>query len=179
VNRISSNVAAARRQGLALGGGLLGVVASISVMLASAAVPEASAPASSDAANAALLAQEQQSLQAVCGSKCHRLELFATARKSYQDWHETVQKMVDRGADGSDDQFLDIMDYLYRTQTIIDVNAAAAEDLGIVLGVSPAQAQAIVARRAKKKFSSLEDLKSVSGLDAAKLDAKAGLLVFQ
>jgi competence protein ComEA len=155
------------------------VVALMPVMIASAAEPEAAPSASSDAANAALLAHEQQSVQAVCGSQCHRIELFATARKSYDDWHETVQKMVDRGATGTDDQFLDIMDYLYRTQTIIDVNAAAPEDLQIVLGASPAQAQAIVARRVKKKFTGLEDLKSVSGLDAAKLDAKAGFLVFQ
>ena len=155
------------------------VVALMPVMIASAAEPEVSPPASSDAANAALLAHEQQSVQAVCGNQCHRIELFATARKSYDDWHETVQKMVDRGATGTDDQFLDIMDYLYRTQTIIDVNAAEPEDLQIVLGASPAQAQAIVARRVKKKFTGLEDLKSVSGLDAAKLDAKAGFLVFQ
>jgi len=158
---------------------VLCTVALMSVTVASAAVTEASPPASSDAANAALLAQEQQSVQAVCGSQCHRIELFATARKSYEDWHETVQKMVDRGASGTDDQFLDIMDYLYRTQTIIDVNAAAPEDLQIVLDASAAQAQAIVARRAKTKFTSLADLKSVSGLDAAKLDAKADFLVFQ
>jgi competence protein ComEA len=105
--------------------------------------------------------------------------LFATARKSYEDWHETVQKMVDRGAIGTDEQFADIMDYLFRTQTLIDVNSADVQDLQIVLNTSPAVAGAVVERRTKKKFTSLQDLKSVDGLDAAALDAKADLLVFR
>jgi competence protein ComEA len=161
----------------------LRIAALVCVAAASAAVTPVASHAADDVSSvglsAGLLAQEKQSVQDVCGSKCHRVELFATARKSYEDWHETVQKMVDRGAIGTDDQFADIMDYLFRTQTIIDVNSADVEDLQIVLNVPPATAQAVVARRTKKKFASLEDLKSVGGLDAAALDAKAGLLVFQ
>ena len=139
----------------------------------------AESPEAAAASNSASLARERQSLQAVCGSQCHTLDLFASARKSYEDWHDTVQKMVDRGANGTDDQFMDIMDYLFQTQTLIDVNAAAPEDLAIVLQLSPSQAQAIVARRQQKKFSTLADLKSVRGIDAAKIDAKAPFLVFQ
>jgi len=102
-----------------------------------------------------------------------------TARKSYEDWHETVQKMVDRGAIGTDEQFAEIMDYLFRTQTLIDVNSADVQDLQIVLNTSAAVAGAVVARRTRKKFTSLHDLKSVGGIDAAALDAKADLLVFR
>src|SRR4051794_15971540 len=146
------------------------------LVLLSSLTATAAAP---DTSNAAVLAQERQSLQAVCGSQCHTLDLFASARKSYEDWHDTVQKMVDRGAQGTDDQLMDIMDYLYQTQTLIDVNTAAVEDLAIVLQLSPAQAQAIVARRDQKKFSSVDDLKSVRGIDAAKIDAKSAFLVFK
>jgi Helix-hairpin-helix motif len=121
----------------------------------------------------------QQTLRLVCGSKCHQVELFATARKGYQEWHETVQQMIDRGADGTEEQLQEVMDYLFRTQTIIDVNATAEEDLAIVLEIPAAQAKAIVARRAKKKFASLDDLKSVSGLDPARVDAKSAFLSFQ
>jgi DNA uptake protein ComE-like DNA-binding protein len=71
------------------------------------------------------------------------------------------------------------MDYLFRTQTLIDVNSADVQDLQIVLNISPAVAGAVVARRTRKKFTSLQDLKSVGGLDAAALDAKADLLVFR
>ena len=144
------------------------------------ALESAAAAEPSDATpNVSLLARERQSLQQVCGTQCHTLDLFASARKSYDDWHETVQKMVDRGANGTDDQFMDIMDYLFQTQTIIDVNTVAAEDLAIILQLSPAQAQAIVARREQKKFANLANLKSVRGIDTAKVDAKAAFLVFQ
>jgi competence protein ComEA len=153
--------------------------ATVSIAVASAALCVSTSRAADDTSSAALLAHEQRSLQDVCGSKCHRVELFATARKSYEDWHETVQKMVDRGAIGTDEQFADIMDYLFRTQTLIDVNSADVQDLQIVLNISPAVAGAVVARRTRKKFTSLQDLKSVGGLDAAALDAKADLLVFR
>ena len=87
--------------------------------------------------------------------------------------------MLDRGAQASDDQLLDIMDYLFRTQTMIDVNKGPAEDLEIILNISPEQAQAIVARREIRKIVSLDDLKSVGGLEGAAVEAKAGVLVFQ
>ena len=150
-----------------------------SIAVAAAALCTSMLRAADDTSSAALLAREQRSLQDVCGSKCHRIELFATARKSYEDWYDTVQKMVDRGAIGTDEQFADIMDYLFRTQTLIDVNSVDVQDLQIVLNTSPAVAGAVVARRTKKKFTSLEDLKSVGGLDAAAVDAKADLLVFR
>jgi competence protein ComEA len=155
------------------------VTATVSIAVASAALCVSTSRAADDKSSAVLLAQEKRSLQDVCGSKCHRVELFATARKSYEDWHETVQKMVDRGAIGTDEQFADIMDYLFRTQTLIDVNSADVQDLQIVLNTSPSAAGAVVARRTRKKFTSLQDLKSVGGLDAAALDAKADLLVFR
>jgi hypothetical protein len=120
-----------------------------------------------------------QTLRLVCGSKCHQVDLFATSRKGYQEWHETVQQMIDRGADGTEEQLQEVMDYLFRTQTIIDVNTTAEEDLAIVLEIPAAQAKAIVARRTKKKFTSLDDLKSVGGLDAARVDAKSAFLSFQ
>lgn len=126
-----------------------------------------------------VLAQEAQTVQRVCGTKCHNVELFATARMSYEAWHETVQKMLDRGADASEADLLDIMDYLHQTQTIIDVNSADADELVFVLNVSASQAQAIIARRAQRKFTDLADLQSVAGLDSASLDRRADLLVYQ
>jgi hypothetical protein len=139
---------------------------------------EASGPAATLTLDPVLF-REQQTMQAVCGAKCHRLDLFVTVRKGYAEWHNTVQKMVDLGAVATDDQLLDIMDFLYQTQTLIDVNSAEPDDLSIILNVSMDKAREIVARRNKKKLESLDDLKSIGGLDAAVLAAKAPLLVFQ
>ena len=130
-----------------------------------------------DAEGARTLAQEYHSLQMVC-SQCHVLELVQDTPRGYDDWHQTVQEMVDRGATGTDQQFEDIMDYLHRTLTTIDVNNADADELGIVLGVSGKVAQDIVKRRAQRKFTGLADLESVPGTNAAALQAKARLIYF-
>jgi competence protein ComEA len=130
------------------------------------------------AATAPDLAREGESLKAVC-SKCHNLQMVMDTPMSYEAWHDTVQAMVDRGATGTDAQFEDVMDYLHRTMTTINVNTADVEELGIVLGVSEATAKAIVARRSDRKFTGLADLKSVAGVDGAGVDAKARLIFFK
>jgi len=124
------------------------------------------------------LAREAASLQSVCG-KCHNLEIVMNTPRSFDDWRDTMQKMVDRGASGTDDQYDDILDYLHRTMTTIDVNSAAPEELASVLGVPDATVRAIVERRTRKKFVDMNDLKGTPGLDAALLDAKSRLIFFQ
>ena len=124
------------------------------------------------------LAREARSVQAVC-AKCHNLQIVMDTPMSYDAWHDTVQKMVDRGASGTDEQFEDIMDYLHRTMTTINVNAADADELEIVLNLPEAAAKAIIARRSTRKFTGLADLKSVAGVDAATVDAKARLIFFK
>jgi len=124
------------------------------------------------------LARESQSLKTVC-AKCHNMQLVMDTPRSYDDWRDTVQKMVDRGASGTDEQFDDIMDYLHRTMTTINVNTAVADELEIVLNVPETTAQAIIARRSIQKFTGLADLKSVSGVEASTVDAKARLIFFK
>src|SRR5271163_912801 len=118
------------------------------------------------------LARESRSLKAVC-ARCHNLQIVMDTPMSYDAWHDTVQNMMDRGATGTDQQFADVMDYLHRTMTTIDVNAADANELQIVLHVPEATAQAILARRSTQKFAGLADLKSVPGVDASTVEARA------
>jgi competence protein ComEA len=133
----------------------------------------------SDAAPSARdLARESRSLKAVCG-RCHNLQIVMDTPMSYDAWHDTVQTMMDRGATGTDQQFADVMDYLHRTMTTIDVNTADADELQIVLHVPEATAQAILARRSTQKFTSLADLESVPGVDASLVGSKARLIFFK
>src|ERR1700738_3458539 len=92
------------------------------------------------------LARESRSLKAVC-ARCHNLQIVMDTPMSYDAWHDTVQNMMDRGATGTDQQFADVMDYLHRTMTTIDVNTADADELQILLHAPEATAQAILARR--------------------------------
>ncbi len=120
---------------------------------------------------------DQAAFRHVCG-RCHDTELVADTPRSYEDWEDTVQKMVDLGAEGSDAQFVSVMNYLYRTLTTINVNTAGAQDLAAVLHVSPEVADAIVARRTSRNFSDLADLKTMPGVDPGLVDAKAKLIFF-
>jgi competence protein ComEA len=130
------------------------------------------APPSSD------LAREAKSLQAVCG-KCHNLQIVMNTPRSLDDWRDTMQKMVDRGASGTDDQYDDILDYLHRTMTTIDVNSADADELATVLNAPDAAVKLMIARRTSKKFVDLADLKTIPGIDAAALEAKSKMIYFQ
>jgi competence protein ComEA len=124
------------------------------------------------------LAREGRSLKAVC-ARCHNLQIVMDTPMSYDAWHDTVQKMMDQGATGTDQQFDDVMDYLHRTMTTINVNTADVDELQMVLNVPEAAAQAIITRRSTQKFASLADLKSVPGVDASTVDAKARLIFFK
>jgi competence protein ComEA len=133
----------------------------------------------SDAAPSARdLARESRSLKAVC-ARCHNLQIVMDTPMSYDAWHDTVQTMMDRGATGTDQQFADVMDYLHRTMTTIDVNTADADELQIVLHVPQTAAQTILARRTARKFSSLADLESVPGVNASLVESKARLIFFK
>jgi hypothetical protein len=150
----------------------------VPAVLAALAALAAQANPASPAPPTDPLGQERASVQAVC-AKCHNLQIVMDTPMSYGAWHDTVQKMIDRGADASDQQLEDIMDYLHRTMTTIDVNSADADELSIVLDAPEPVVKALIARRKTRKFTGLEDLKTVAGIDAAKLDAKARLLFFQ
>jgi competence protein ComEA len=124
------------------------------------------------------LARESRSLKVVC-ARCHNLQIVMDTPMSYPAWHDTVQTMIDQGATGTDQQFADVMDYLHRTMTTIDVNTADADELQIVLQVPEGTAQVILARRSTQKFTGLADLKSVPGVDASTVEAKAKLIFFK
>lgn len=120
---------------------------------------------------------DEMAFRQVCG-RCHDTELVADTPRSYEDWEDTVQTMIEQGAKGTDAQFVSVMRYLYKTLTTTNVNTSEAEDLAAVLHVTPQVADAIVARRASRKFTDLNDLKTVPGVDPAVLDGKAKLIFF-
>jgi hypothetical protein len=113
-------------------------------------------------------------------SACHGMQMVTDTPRDYDAWHDTVQKMIDRGARGTPEEFDLVMDFLFQNVTPIDVNHADAETLMAVLHASQANADAIAARRTSRPFKDLADLKSsVPGLDKTLLDAKKKMIFFQ
>ncbi|MBA2587123.1 MAG: helix-hairpin-helix domain-containing protein [Alphaproteobacteria bacterium] len=115
----------------------------------------------------------------VCAG-CHGMQLVTDTPRDYDAWHDTVQKMIDRGARGTPEEFDLVMDYLFQNMTPIDVNHADAETLMAVLHTSQTAADAIVARRTSRPFKDLAELeKAIPGLDKTLLDAKKRMIFFQ
>ncbi|HWD00767.1 MAG TPA: helix-hairpin-helix domain-containing protein [Candidatus Sulfopaludibacter sp.] len=122
--------------------------------------------------------------QKIC-SQCHELDRSISLRQDHAGWQATLDKMVTLGAKGTDQEFQLVVDYLaahYPAEQIprINVNTCRAIDLESGLTLRRSQAAAIIEYRTKNgPFKSIEDLKKVPGIDAAKLELKKDRLVFK
>jgi competence protein ComEA len=121
----------------------------------------------------------KSAVERVC-TKCHDLNQVTGRRRTAMDWGMTVDKMITQGAEATDAQFGEILDYLIKNfRKPINVNQASAKSLEAELELSTKEAEAIVAYREQHAaFKSVEDLKKVPGLDARKVDAVKEWLAF-
>ncbi len=120
----------------------------------------------------------------VCGL-CHGAEIVMSRRESVDGWNAVVVDMIARGAQGTDDEFGEVVDYLAanfpKTAATpkINVNQAGAKSLATGLEITEKQAGAIVEyRETNGKFRSIEDLLRVPGIDSAAIAAKKSKLEF-
>jgi competence protein ComEA len=102
--------------------------------------------------------------------------------------------MVSRGAQGTDDEFNRVVKYLAAnfgpnspgagakgaaTAAKVNVNQASEKDLSTVLGLTAADAQAIVHyRETTGKFKNWQDLEKVPNIDTAKLAGQKDRIEF-
>jgi competence protein ComEA len=114
----------------------------------------------------------------VCGS-CHGPDSVLGTLRTRQEWSDVIDQMAQSGAQASDQEFDQVLDYLVRNFSPIPINKAPAKALETTLDVPASVAEAIVAYRQEKgDFKSADDLKKVPGLEAAKVDACKERLVF-
>jgi len=116
-------------------------------------------------------------------SNCHGPENVIGHGQNADAWTETLNKMIQNGAQGSDDEFGAILDYLTTNfpppPKQINVNQATAWNLRNWLNFSEKQAIAVVDyRKQNGDFKTLDDLKKVPGMDAKVLDAKKDHITF-
>jgi len=137
----------------------------------SAATPSAATQPAADAKGAATFAR-------VC-SLCHDGARILSNRRSKSQWTEVIEKMMERGAQVSDDDFTEVMDYLLRHYGRINVNKAEAEDLAVVAGLSKKDAEAIVRYRdAQGDFPDFDALAKVPEIDIEKLNQAREAITF-
>jgi competence protein ComEA len=117
--------------------------------------------------------------------QCHELERSLSPRQDRAGWQATMDKMIALGAKGTPKEFDLVVDYLAKLYPApevprINVNTARAIELESGLTLTRSQAAAIIQYRTKNgDFKSLEDMKKVPGVDAAKLEAKKDRLIFR
>jgi competence protein ComEA len=118
-------------------------------------------------------AEAKKVFENVC-SQCHDLSLTINHRATHDDWMELVQRMAEKGASATDDQYFAIVDYLTKNfgPAKLNVNRAVAVDLAAFFSISQQEAAAIVKYRdAHGAYKTLDELEK-SGVDAKKIEAK-------
>jgi len=115
-------------------------------------------------------------------SECHGADNIRKLRLDKDGWSDKVGDMLDRGAQGSDEEIAAVTDYLaanFGKDSKVWMNTAPIVELKAVLGFTTDEAKAIVAWRTQNgNFTSVDDVLKVPGLDAAKVQAKKDMMAF-
>jgi competence protein ComEA len=119
----------------------------------------------------------------LCG-KCHSPEQAASLHQNRRAWEATISKMVGMGAEGTDEQLNEVLDYLSKNfppppPAPVNINTATPVDLESSLVLLRTEAEAIIQYRKKHgNFKSLDDLRKVPGLDFKKIEKEKSRIVF-
>jgi competence protein ComEA len=105
----------------------------------------------------------------VCAT-CHDAERILSARRTRTQWEEVIDKMIERGAAGTDEDFTAAEQYLLRVSGRVNVNRALSTDIVDVLGLTQKDADAILEyRKSNGEFKDFDELCKVPGIDLEKL----------
>jgi competence protein ComEA len=153
------------------------LLAGVGLLAETLSLCAAQAPAPRQPSSAPSEAADKADFEMVC-SACHTSSMVSDLRTE-PEWKETIEHMVSIGAHGTDEQMEAVMRVLLRTRTKVNVNTATAAQLPMVLDFSEATAESLVKYRAAHgDFKTLDDLKRVPGMSAAKIDARKDRIVF-
>ena len=120
----------------------------------------------------------KKTIEKLCGS-CHGLQYFAAMRKNKAAWTISVNDMASRGMNAEDAEIEEAIEYLAKYLSRLNVNKADAARLADILSLAPAEAEAIVAYRAKNgEFPNFDALAKVPGVDPGKLAAQRDRIAF-
>jgi competence protein ComEA len=119
----------------------------------------------------------------VC-SQCHEAQKSASVKLTRKGWTDTIDKMKALGAQGTDQQFAAVLDYLSThfkgdLDQALDMNSAEAIDLESVLQLLRRESAAFLQFRAKRgPFTSLADLKELDPAILKKIETRKERIVF-
>lgn len=113
-------------------------------------------------------------------SNCHAIDRVVKVKFSKKFWAATVDDMVSRGAEGTEEEVEAVLGYLVRHfSKPINVNTATAKDLQDSLSLKPADAEAFVKYRTDNgPFKTLDDVAKVPGLNPKLIDSYKKIIQF-
>jgi competence protein ComEA len=132
-----------------------------------------------DVGSEEFVAAGEQTTGAVC-TQCHGWDMiFGGPRQTPDQWDFIVSDMLSRGAQATSEQASLIKRYLKWTWGAVWINSATPQDLVQVIGLPEEDAEAVIAWREEHgKFTDLEGLKEVPGIDPSAIDAQADAIMF-
>ena len=112
-------------------------------------------------------------------NRCHDAARITALRRTKTEWEEVINKMIERGATGSEDDFMAVFGYLRRHYGKIYINSANGDEITTTLGLSAKDADAVIAyRKANGNFADFDAVKNVPDIDVKTLEGHKDAVAF-
>ena len=124
-------------------------------------------------------AKEKETFVKMC-SNCHAIERVVKVKFSKKFWASTVDDMVSRGAEGTEEDVEAVINYLSRYfGKPVEINTATAKQIQEGLSFKPAEAEALIKHRTEiGPIKSFEDLSKIPGLNTKLLNEQKNNILF-
>lgn len=112
-------------------------------------------------------------------NRCHDAARITALRRTKTEWEEVINKMIERGATGSEEDFMTVFGFLRRHYGKVYINTAPTEEITTTLGLTNKDAEAIVAfRKSNGNFADLDAVKKVPNIDVKVLEDHKDAIAF-
>lgn len=124
-------------------------------------------------------AKEKATVIKMCAS-CHPVDRIVKTRFSKNFWTSTVDDMVSRGAEGTEEEAGQVISYLTRHfGKAVNINTATAKAIQFGLSFKPAEAELIVRLRTEKgPLKDFDELTKIEGLNPKILEEQKNNIQF-
>ena len=147
----------------------------VSVLTAAAPVQQ---PAAQQPAASAETDPAHELFMATC-NRCHDAARITALRRTKTEWEEVINKMIERGATGSEEEFMTVFGFLRRHYGKVYINSATSEEITTTLGLSNKDAEAVVTfRKANGNFQDFDAVKKVPDIDVKTLEGHKEAVAF-
>ena len=120
-------------------------------------------------------------VQKLC-STCHPVERGASVRLTREGWQDVMTRMVGLGLKATDEELNAVLEYMAthfkgEAAAPLNLNRATPVQLQSIAGLLRSESAVLIAHRNKTPCKTLEDCKSVKGVDFAKIEKRRDRLV--